>query len=638
MQSPGGSRVFRLAGAALLAACGLRVWHLLLLRQDLERPGVVAGWLIALFVLFVFVGRPRRATMIAAAGFLVLVFLFHWGYERAASDGREYFVQVRSLVIDHDLDFSNENATFGVRGTAKMYPFGTAFLWAPFMLLAHAWLHILNLFGGSYSTDGLTSPYQQAVGLGSLIYGFAGLVLIWRMLRDYFDDTIAAIAAVAIAVGTFFLWYLVVENSMIHGPSLFATMVFLYVWHRGRPRPRGAGAGEAAVPSAAWWIGLGLTAGFMTMVRWQNITFAGLAVLLSLWQIRRTVRPALRAALLFGVSAFVAFVPQLIFWKVVRGGWLSVPAADHGFDIRALHVFDVLFSSNHGLLATTPLVYLALLGLPFFVRRDRPMSILLIVGFASQVIINSGNDGWWGGPGFGARRFDNCLLVFGVGLASLLAWLRERPLVAPIAVIGAFVAGNLVLMSDVRDRQLPSSDAITFVDAMKSVSGRVGNPFSFPYNAWVAWRYDADWSLYDRIKGRTYNNLDIDFGDTGDDTFLGHGWLGPERSDTRTFRWTTGLSSSIVVPLKAADNYRLEFSCEAFAPPGRRPQTIDVVVNRSSVASIALQPGLQRYQVDIPASAMRNNLNLIQFQYAYSISPREAGLSNTTLLDPTVRT
>lgn len=610
----------------LTAAAALMVWHMVLTRQDLDHPGLVAARLIILFAAWApLVRKPR--TLAAGALVVGLVFVFHWGYERAASDGREYFVQVRSLVFDRDLDFRNENAVFGVRGTAKMYPFGAAFLWAPFMVLAHLWLKLLNLFGGAFSTDGLTNPYQRAIGLGSLIYGVAGLVLIWRIIRDYFGEPIAAIASLAIAAGTFFPWYLVVENSMVHGPSLFATMLFLWVWYRGRPAPANLASG---LPAMGWWIALGLTGGFMTMVRWQNITFVLLAVALSAWALRGSWLAAARGLAACAAAGLIAFSPQLVFWKVVRGGWLDVPAADHNFSLRALHVWDVLFSSNHGLLATTPLVYVALLGLPLFIRRDRSLALVLILGLASQVVINSGNDGWWGGPGFGARRFDNCLLVFGIGLAALLAWLRDRPLVAPVAVISAFVAGNLVVMADVHSRVLPSSDAVTFMDAMRSVHARVGNPFSFPYSAYVAWRYDADLALVDRLRGRTYNNLDIDFGDAGDETLLGRGWFPAERNEARTFRWATGPASSIVVPLKSGDAYRLEVACEPFAPPGALPQVLTVVINRREVASVTLDPVLRTYAIAVPAGAFHPDLNLLQFVFAHAISPAQAGLTADT--------
>jgi hypothetical protein len=162
----------------------------------------------------------------------------------------------------------------------------------------------------------------------------------------------------------------------------------------------------------------------------------------------------------------------------------------------------------------------------------------------------------------------------------------------------------------------------------QAIYARVGNPFSFPYNAWVASRFDADWSLYDRLEGRTYNNIAIDLGDSGDETFLTRGWLAPERGLGGTFRWTTGELAAIVVPLKTADRYRLEMACEPFTPPNAPRQTIEVVVNGTRVAYVGLQPGMGRYEVEVPEAALRRNLNLIQFRFAYAMSPREAGLSD----------
>ncbi len=389
----GRSRATQLVFAALFTGCLLRVWQMLLLRQHMDEPLIVAAWILVTAAIAVATLRPARAGIGFIGLAAVLVFLFHWGFERAASDGREYYVQVRSLVMDHDLDFTNETAVLGARGTAKMYPFGSAILWSPFMLFAHLWLKMLNLFGGTYSLDGYRNPYQRAIGIGTLVYGFAGMLLMWRMLRDYFDELISAISLVAILCGTFLLWYLTVENSMVHAVSLFATMVFLYVWHRWRP---GRGDAPSAAPALLWWIALGTAAGVMTMVRWQNLSFAVLAVLLAMWPLRRSPAVAVRGAIVAAAAGFIAFTPQLIFWKVVRGGWFAVPVADHAFDVSALHGLDVLFSSNHGLLSTTPIVYFAILGLPLFFRRDIPLATLLIGGFISQVFINGGNDGWWG--------------------------------------------------------------------------------------------------------------------------------------------------------------------------------------------------------------------------------------------------
>ena len=615
---------FRLVCAGVLAACVLKLWHILLLRQLLDSPLQLGAWLFAILVLVVIGFRPARTTVAACGLLLTLVFLFHWGYERAASDGWEYFVQVRSLVIDRDLDFRNDYATLPVRGTAEIYPFGAALLWTPFMVLAHGWLWLLNLFGGDHTLDGFGNPYQRAVGLGTLLYGFLGLVLVWRVLRDYFDPIIAALSTTFICFGSFLLWYLTVESSMVHGMSFFATTLFLFVWHRGRLQP----TEPVDTPGwfrPRWWVMLGLTAGLMTMVRWQNITFIAAPLAISLFQCWRRRQPSVHAALLFAGGAVVAFLPQLVFWKLVRGSWFAVPASEHAFDLTSLHTADVLFSPNHGLLTSTPLLYLAVLGVPFFFGRDRALATVLAAGFVGQLIVNSGVDTWWGGSGFGARRFDNSLLLFAAGLGSVLVFCRKRPLVAPLALAGVLVAGNLSLMQDMRTVRVPSGEGITFLGMFERLYSRTGSPFSFPYNVYFAWAYDAPPVLYDRLRGRTYNNVAIDFGEDADDLFLGNGWHVAERNGAVTARWATGKGSSIVVPLKAASDYRLEIVCEPFAPPGAPTQTMDVIVNGHRVTQLVVTPGMRPYTVEIPAAVLRRDLNSFRFLYSYSMSPKETG-------------
>ena len=94
------------------------------------------------------------------------------------------------LVMDWDLDFANDEAVFGGRG-ARQYAFGAPILWSPFFILGHVWLSALNLLGGDLRVDGYYFPYQRAVGLGTLLYGFVGLVLIYRVLRRYFSKGLA---------------------------------------------------------------------------------------------------------------------------------------------------------------------------------------------------------------------------------------------------------------------------------------------------------------------------------------------------------------------------------------------------------------------------------------------------------------
>ena len=273
----------------LLLAC-LAVWHISLLWLYRDGPSVLASWLMTIFVLVLAtrqlarqVAPPARSFLmrhfarldavglVFVAFLLLLLLLFHLGFERAASDGRSYFVQVRSLVMDWDLDFTNDEAEFGGHG-AGQYAFGAPILWSPFFVVGHVWLSALNLLGGDLRVDGYYFPYQRAIGLGTLLYGFVGLVLIYRVLRKYFSSGLACLSTLGLCGSSFLIWYLTVDNSMVHGVSMFATTLFLFLWHRFRD-----------VPTRVPWVWLGASAGVMAMVRWQNIAFVVLPLGDLLW-------------------------------------------------------------------------------------------------------------------------------------------------------------------------------------------------------------------------------------------------------------------------------------------------------------------------------------------------------------------
>ena len=371
----------------LLAAACLTVWHVTILWLDRDRLGLLGGGLFGILAC-VLAGRalarrvapPARSALMLHASrldgigitfiafLLLLLALFHVGFDGVASDGRSYFVQVRSLVMDGDLEFTNEAEAFGSHA-ARQYAFGAPLLWSPFFLLAHLWLIAANLLGADLAVDGYALPYQRAIGLATLLYGFVGLVLVYRVVRSYFQKGLACLSTLGLCGTSFLIWYLTVENSMVHGVSMFATTLFLFLWHRSRGRLTRAG-----------WVWLGAAAGLMATVRWQNALFLVLPVgdlLWSAWASRgSSVRDRLRASsgdvAAFAAAAFAAFSPQLVFWKAVYGTWIYVPVREHAFAPSWVppYVTDVLFSANRGLLSWSPVVIAALVGLLLFARRQ----------------------------------------------------------------------------------------------------------------------------------------------------------------------------------------------------------------------------------------------------------------------------
>jgi hypothetical protein len=176
----------------------------------------------------------RDWLVVALLAFIVLLLIiFSRGYLGVVSDGRDYYVQARSMLIDHDLDISQREIEMAsARGDARYYAIGAAILWMPFLVVCHLALGIVG--SASYVRDGYDAPYMWAVGLASLTYGAAALAMIAHVVADYFSRRLAVLATVVVCAGSFLIWYLAVDASASHVTSLFAVTLFLYLWHRTR--------------------------------------------------------------------------------------------------------------------------------------------------------------------------------------------------------------------------------------------------------------------------------------------------------------------------------------------------------------------------------------------------------------------
>ena len=81
-------------------------------------------------------------------------------------------------------------------------------------------------------------------------------------------------------------------------------------------------------------------------------------------------------------------------------------------------VTEILFSSRHGLLSWSPILWLAIAGFVGFARREPRAAAPLAVILVALTYVNSAVADWWAGGSFGARRFDSLLPIFALGLAS----------------------------------------------------------------------------------------------------------------------------------------------------------------------------------------------------------------------------
>ncbi|HEX6737725.1 MAG TPA: hypothetical protein VF310_05630, partial [Vicinamibacteria bacterium] len=378
------------------------------------------------------------------------------------ADEIQYFSHLRSAVFDHDFDFADEYEHFyqldpqglaGFKGTfldkrepltgrrINFAPIGTAVLWSPFYLLAHAGLTVARALGASVEADGYSRPYVAAVCYASALYALLGLLLIHDGLTRVggFADRDAALALAALWLGSPLLYYVSLAPAFSHACSLFALALVVWLWLRLRGRPASGVGG---------WALLGAAVGLAGLVREQDaliVVLPGLELARRLWR-DRDWGGVLARGLALGVGAWLVFLPQLFAYRAINGAFGPSRLVTQKMRYSSPHFLQVLFDPGHGLFVWCPLLLLAALGLLLAWRRGDGAVPALAAALLLTVWINGSVESWSVAGAFGARRFVGMTVVFAWGLAALVEAARPRlgtPALA--AALAVFVWWNVSL-------------------------------------------------------------------------------------------------------------------------------------------------------------------------------------------------
>ncbi|MFH0831149.1 MAG: hypothetical protein V1895_03760 [Parcubacteria group bacterium] len=388
-----------------------------------------------------------------------------------SGDGIYYFVQLESLVQDHDLDYANNLEQFrtnphvakqldsGVTTptgrTPNLFSIGPALFWAPFYLVAQG--RTIQLLAPSVATS---------------LYVLLGLFLVYATCRRCgLSRWPCAVALVAAYLGTNLWYYSTFEASMAHGLGFSLVSLLVYLTVRFKENR-----------TLLWhWLLLGLVAGLATCVRWQLLLVAlvvpGLELARQIWRGKSLGPglPKLLRPLLFCLGLLLGVLPQLLVWHRLYGVWLLVPQGDGFIDLTSPHFGEVLISARHGLLTWTPLVVLGIVGLIVAVRavdrRLRYLGLACVLILVLQTYLNGTLLEWWGGEALGARRFTDILVVVAVGLAALFSqyWRGRWVRVVLIAVSAILVAANLTLTQLYRHDRISRVDAVHLPDLVEAL-------------------------------------------------------------------------------------------------------------------------------------------------------------------------
>ena len=564
---------------------------------------------------------PATAWLALVLGLPALAVQLSGPPPRLDADAVEYYSHLRSLYFDRDVDFANEFAHFGIlarwdksQPTATghrrtVFSVGPALLWMPF----YAAGDLVARARGDVQ-DGYSPAHIRAVCLGSLFYGVLGLLLVHRVLGESFAPPVPFWTTLLLLYATFLFWYVAYEPVMSHAPSFFLAALALLVWWR-----RGAGLDPRRAAL------LGLVVGLATVVRWQNGLLLVLPAATLLLERRRPSRAAATGAALIAAFA-VAVIPQLLVFKAIFGAYL-LPYPVQGRDFLHLDrpaLLETFFSSRHGLLYWTPVLWGGLVGLAGLFAKDRRTALLLALPILVMSYTNASSGDWWAGGSYSNRRFDSVLPFLAVGLGASLAGLRrltERRPGAVLAAGGAALAlWNALFMEQYRRGAIPRDDTVSFARVAQNsadlVATAVGSPVAWPANWIFSLRHGLPPDRYDLMVGKylffMQNNLGgvIDVGaDPGlDAALLGEGWGVRAPCGDAVCRAVEG-RARLFAALDAPE--RLDLTVRAAGAGSLRLE-----VNGAAVAERALQEGLLEITAQVPRGRWRSGLNEITLETA----------------------
>lgn len=604
---------------------------------------VVAGLCLWLWSRPLAAPRPalRRGTLLLLFLLLPTLVQFQLAGGRVNGDGIMYYVYVRSLMKDGDVDLTNEYTHYGLitRGDIavptrtglrrSIFSIGPALVGAPWFALGEGLARAHAATGAEVDLSGYGPHHRNAVALGNLLYGFLALFLMRSTLERHFRSR-TALGAVFLVWGTTFLhWYLVQQPTMSHAPSAFAAALVVWLWLRRRPVRAGLEPGTGPRADLLDALLLGAAIGLAMCVRWQNgvlLVLPGLDLAERLLRRPRSWPRSAGLGLAMGASTLLAAFPQSWAWKVIYGEFL-LPCPPHGCDFLRLghpFVLETFFSSRHGLFSWTPVFWLAYLGfLPLLRRRPR-LALPLLVPLGLMTYVNLCSGDWWAGGSFSNRRFDSLLPVLAFGLAASVdvarSALARRPELALCAAAAPFLLWNTVLVEQVRRGHVPRDDTYAFPRLVGTgaaiFSEAVGSPTTWPASWVFAWRHSRPPGQYDRLVGRylfyRQNNLGgrVEVGAPGDEVMLGEGWGPVERQLGFGARALRG-RARLFAPLDVAED--LDVRPRLTAPEGTE---VTVEVNGREVGRVWAGPAWDTPSLRVVAPFWRRELNEVALRPA----------------------
>lgn len=417
---------------------------------------------------------------------LMCIFLISWGYSFSEKiiidgDGVGYYSYIRSVIMDYDLDFTNEFLFLKSWKSELPYPWdqtatnyvpnpysiGPAILWSPFFLAALICAKFLNIIGYQIATDGYSPIFILFVAAGTKIYAFAGLIFLYRALKLFFNNIISLLSILFIWLATPLSYYSHFSLFMSHGHSFFAISLLMYYVLK-----------ESNNNSKRKWVISGLLVGLVSLCRWQDSVFFLLPILLTFLQYKKVstiisnLKTFILNLLLYTISFFAVISLQLIIFLIIYGYWFGIPQGNRFLLPYPAFTIEILFSPLHGLIHWHPIILFSIIGIIYKVIKNEKKYICFLAIFIINWLFNATITQWWAGHSFGMRRLINCLPIFAFGLSAFIEYLSKRKFSMYIFIFLFILLTtiNLLMIKAYILQIIPHEDYVNLIELIKSAA------------------------------------------------------------------------------------------------------------------------------------------------------------------------
>lgn len=321
------------------------------------------------------------------------------------------------------------------------YAMGQAVVMSPFFLIGHTWA----MNSPQYVADGFTYPYQVSIGIGMFLIALLGIFFLRKVLLEYFRDSTVAIVLLLYVFGSNYLMYSCVDQAMTHNGlfTIYALLVWITIQFYKTKKVTQA-------------LGIGFLTGLATLIRPTEIIAIFIPILWGVSNIQ-----TLKARLLFfkthytklALAAFVCCIIifcQPLYWHYVTGDWVVYSYEDQGFSWLAPHVWDFCMSYGGGWLRYAPIMFFALLGLLFYIKKKENRFAIILFSLCAFYITTAW-DVWDYGDTSG-RAMIQYYVILAFSFATLIEYVNSKKNLKytfyPIAIlftylnIWAFRAGD----------------------------------------------------------------------------------------------------------------------------------------------------------------------------------------------------